>query len=126
MFCNGWWKGNFPPFGFLSVLSSDVLFCLLIFYKRKLFLIFSFLWPCFTLVIRNGKIVWKVSGSSITCSWTLVPEDTCTQAISAYNRCKHWMCRKVRMVKTTVFFICDQLFGSLVHLNFTVLILICF
>ena len=35
------------------------------------------------------------------------------------------MCRKVRMVKTTVFFICDQLFEALIHLNFTILILIC-
>ena len=30
------------------------------------------------------------------------------------------------MVKTTVFFICDQLFGALIHLNFIILILICF
>ena len=33
--------------------------------------------------------------------WTWVPEDTSTQATSAYIRCKHWMCRKI---KTTVFF----------------------
>ena len=30
------------------------------------------------------------------------------------------------MVKTTVFFICDQLFGALIHLDFIILILICF
>ena len=30
------------------------------------------------------------------------------------------------MVKTTVFFICDQLLGALMHLNFIILILICF
>ena len=34
--------------------------------------------------------------------------------------------RKVRMVKTTVFFMCDQLFGALMHLNFIILILIFF
>ena len=30
------------------------------------------------------------------------------------------------MVKTTVLFICDQLLGALIHLNFIILILICF
>ena len=30
------------------------------------------------IVIRNGKIEWKVSGSSIICGWTWVPEDTST------------------------------------------------
>ena len=30
------------------------------------------------------------------------------------------------MVKTTVFVTCDQLFGALIHLNFIILILICF
>ena len=33
---------------------------------------------------------------------------------------------KVRMFKTTVFFIFDQLLGTLIHLNFIILILICF
>ena len=33
---------------------------------------------------------------------------------------------RVECVKTTVFFICDQLFGALKHLNFIILILICF
>ena len=41
-------------------------------------------------------------------------------------RCKHWMCRKVSMVETTVLFICDQLLGDLIHLNFLILLLICF
>ena len=65
-------------------------------------------------------------GSSIICGWTWVLEDTSTQAISAYIRCKQWMCWRVRLVKTTVSFICDQLFGALIHLNFIILILICF
>ena len=30
------------------------------------------------------------------------------------------------MVKTTILFICDQLLGALIHLNFIILILICF
>ena len=30
------------------------------------------------------------------------------------------------MVKTIVFFICDQLFGALIDLNFIILVLICF
>ena len=30
------------------------------------------------------------------------------------------------MVKATVFFTCGQLFGALIHLNFIILILICF
>ena len=30
------------------------------------------------------------------------------------------------MVKTTVLFVCDQLLGALIHLNFIILILICF
>ena len=33
---------------------------------------------------------------------------------------------KVRMFKTTVFFIFDQLLGILIHLNFVILTLICF
>ena len=36
------------------------------------------------------------------------------------------MCRKVRMVKRTVFFICDQLFGALIDFNFIILTLTCF
>ena len=32
----------------------------------------------------------------------------------------------IECVKITVFFICDQLFGALKHLNYTILILICF
>ena len=76
-----------------------------------------------TIVIRNEKIVWKVVCLSITCRSTWVPEDTSTQATSAYIKCKHWLCRKVRMVKTTVFFICDLLFGALIDLNFIILIL---
>ena len=76
--------------------------------------------------LRNGKIVWKVAWSSITCSWTWVPEDTSTHATSTNIRCKHWMCRKVRIVKATVFFTRDQPFGALIHLNFIMLILICF
>ena len=62
----------------------------------------------------------------ITCRWAWVLEDTSTQATSAYIRRKHWMCWKVSMVKTTVLFICDQLLGALIHLNFIILILICF
>ena len=60
------------------------------------------------------------------CSWTWVPEDTSTQATSAYIKCKQWICRKVRMVKTTVLFIWDQVLTGLIHLNFITLILICF
>ena len=30
------------------------------------------------------------------------------------------------MVKTTVLFICDQLVGALIHVNFIILTLICF
>ena len=30
------------------------------------------------------------------------------------------------MVKTIVFFICEQLFGALIDLNFIILVLICF
>ena len=37
---------NLPSFRFLSVLSSDVS----VLYEKSLFLIFSFLWPCFTTV----------------------------------------------------------------------------
>ena len=37
----------------------------------------------------------RYSGSSITCGWTWVPKDTSTLAISAYIRCKKWICRKV-------------------------------
>ena len=55
-----------------------------------------------------------------------VPEDTSTKATSAYINYKHCMCRKVRMIRTTVFFKCDNLFGALIHLNFIILILICF
>ena len=78
------------------------------------------------IVIRNGKIVWKVAWSGIICGWTWVPEDTSAQATSAYIRCKHWMCWKVSMVKTTVLFTCDQLLGALIYFNFIILILICF
>ena len=34
------------------------------------------------------------------------------------------MCQKVRIVRTTVFFIYDQLSGALIHLSFIILILI--
>ena len=60
------------------------------------------------------------------CSWTWVPEDTSTQATSAYIKCKQWICRKVRIVKTTVLFIWNQVLTGLIHLNFITLILICF
>ena len=60
------------------------------------------------------------------CGWTWVPEDTSTQATSAYIKCKHWIHREVRMVKTTVLFIWDQLLAALIHLNLITLILICF
>ena len=60
------------------------------------------------------------------CSWTWVPEDTSTQATSAYIKCKHWICRNVRMVKTTVLFLWHQLLAALIHHNFITLILICF
>ena len=53
-------------------------------------------------------------------------EDNSTQATSGYIKCKYWMCWKVRMVKTTVFFTCEQLYGALTQLNFIILILICF
>ena len=56
----------------------------------------------------------------------LFPEDTSAQATSAYIKCKYWMCWKVRMVKTTVLFICNELLGALIHLNIIILILICF
>ena len=45
------------------------------------------------------------------------------------NVAKHLMCRKVRkviMVKIKVFFTSDKLFGALIHLNFIILMLICF
>ena len=80
----------------------------------------------FIIVIRNAKIVWKVAWIGIICSWTRVPENTSTQTTSAYIRCKHWMCWKASMVKTTVLFTCDQLLGALIHFNFIILILICF
>ena len=32
-------------------------------------------------------------------------------------KCKHWMCRKVRMVKATVFFIFEELLGALIHME---------
>ena len=60
------------------------------------------------------------------CGWTWVPEDTSSQATSTYIKCKHWIWRKVRMVKTTVLFIWDQLLAALIDLNFITLILICF
>ena len=53
-------------------------------------------------------------------------EDTSAQATSAYIKCKHWMCWRVSMVKTTVLFTRDQLLVALVHFNFIILILICF
>ena len=56
----------------------------------------------------------------------LVPEVTSTQATSAYFKCKHWICRKVRLVKTTVLFIWDQLLVALIYLDFIIMILICF
>ena len=79
------------------------------------------------IIIRNGRTVWKVS-RVIECylRLNLSPENTSTQTISAYIKCKHWMSRKVRMVKTTVYFIFDQLLGALIHLNFIILILVCF
>ena len=60
------------------------------------------------------------------CGWTWVPEDTSTHATSAYIKCKHWICRKIWMAKTTVLFIWDQLLAALIHLSFIILILICF
>ena len=60
------------------------------------------------------------------CSWIWVPEDTSTQATSAYIKYKQWICRKVRKVKTTVLFIWSQVLTGLIHLNFITLILICF
>ena len=57
---------------------------------------------CHNISIRTGKIVWKVSESSIICSWIWVPEDTSTQAISKCIKCKHWMCRKIKII---VFFV---------------------
>ena len=59
------------------------------------------------------------------CGWTWVPEDTSSQATSTYIKCKHWIWRKVRMVKTTVLFIWDQLLAALIDFNFITLILIC-
>ena len=53
-------------------------------------------------------------------------EDTSAQATSAYIKCKHWMCWRVSMVKTTVLFTRDQLLVALIHFNFIILILICF
>ena len=35
------------------------------------------------------------------------------------------MCQEVRMVKTTEFFIFEELLGALIHLKFIILILIC-
>ena len=79
-----------------------------------------------SIVIRNGKIVWKVVWIGYYLQLNLSSEDTSTQATSAYVRCKQWMCWKVSMVKTTVLFTCDQLLGALIHFNFIILILICF
>ena len=33
------------------------------------------------------------------------------------------MCQKVKVVKSTVFFTCDQIFGALIHLNLIILII---
>ena len=85
------------------------------------------LFPRNIVIIRNGKIVWKVVWIEYYLRLNvLVPEDTSTQPTSSYIKCKYWMSRKVGMVKTTVFFICEQPFGALMHLNFFILILICF
>ena len=54
-----------------------------------------------SIVIRNGKIVWKVDWIEYYCGWTWVPEDTSIQATSEYIICKHW---KYRKIKTTVLF----------------------
>ena len=93
-----------------------------IFEDESLFCVLS----CLTIVIRNRKIVWKVVWIEYYLHWTWVPEDTSTQATSAYIRCKHWMCCKGSMVKRTVLLICDKLLGVLIHFNFIILILICF
>ena len=66
------------------------------------------------------------SEPSMICGWAWVPEDTSTQAITAYITCKHRICRKVRLVKTTVLFMWDQLLAALIHFNFITLISICF
>ena len=66
----------------------------------------------------------KFDNLTKTDNW--VPEDNSTQATSAYIKCKHWIRREVRMVKTTILFIWDQLLAALIHLNFITLILICF
>ena len=42
------------------------------------------------------------------------------------HQIKHSICRKARMVKTTVLFIWDRLLTALIHLNFIILILIRF
>ena len=63
------------------------------------------------IVIRNKKIVWKVVWVEYYFRLNLS-----TQATTAYIKCKHWMCWKVRMVKTTIFFIFNQLLGAL-YLN---------
>ena len=69
------------------------------------------------IVIRNGmivrKVIWIKYYLQLNLSFT-------------YIKCKHWMCWKVRMVKTTVFLMCDQCMGALIHLNFIILILIFF
>ena len=80
----------------------------------------SFPWP-------SGYLHGKKNPLHVKPSYDfLFPEDTSAQATSAYIKCKYWMCWKVRMVKTTVLFICNELLGALIHLNIIILILICF
>ena len=84
------------------------------------------------LLLRNGKVwvnvcfVWKVVWIEYTCGWTWVSEDKSTQPISAYIRCKHWMCRKVSKWSEQLTIVLRTFFGALIHLNFIILILICF
>ena len=76
--------------------------------------------------IKQLMLIFSLEGSL---DWALLaaelefPKILSTQASSAYIICKHWICQKVRVVKSTVFFTCDQIFGALMHLNFFILIL---
>ena len=70
----------------------------------------------------EGNVDRALSAAELEFPKTLVPR----LPQHTYIRCKHWMCKKVSMVKTTVLFTCDQLLGALIHFNFIILILICF
>ena len=69
--------------------------------KQKALL--NFIWRLEITIVIGNVIGYsgRLSGSSIICGWTWIPENTSTQAVSEYIKCKHWMCEKI---KATVFF----------------------